>query len=113
MDERPIIIGGIGRSGSTFLQWLLTRHPDIHIYGQIDRLGLDLAHQWYQEALNGSNINLGANKDERRVHYDVAHYAGAEPDELRGAFRHAVRRVITGEPIESTRRWGIKGLSDE
>lgn len=34
-EASPIIISGLGRSGTTWMQWFLSQHPRIHIHGQL------------------------------------------------------------------------------
>lgn len=105
MDD-PIIVTGLGRSGTTWMQWLLSQHPRIHISGQMPQLPFDVFWELYQKLARQGEWAGGSN---RNVGYDIKHYAGSPPDCTRLVVRRLCRDYLTGfDPVK--RRWGLKFL---
>jgi len=106
-DESPIIVTGLGRSGTTWMQWFLSQHPRIHVHGQLPRLPWTTVWNWYaQMAAQGA----WAEWANQQVGYDVSHYAGSSPERCRLIFRRMLGDFLTGMGPPSP-RWGAKILS--
>lgn len=109
--ESPIVIGGLGRCGSTFLQDLLSSHPRVHIHGQfppaqiIDVVGFM---QFQQQLVEAGKWSETANETPI---CDWPHYAGSDEDRTRELFRHFVRVWFCGFPVSTKPLWGLKALS--
>lgn len=105
----PILVSGPGRSGSTFLQFLLSQHPDCEIYGQTGcgRQGADV---WSQLFDLRKTMRLRAawmRRTNDRIGYEVPHYSGSDRergDQLWGQF---VKEYFRGDRPD-TWHWGIK-----
>jgi hypothetical protein len=94
--ECPIIVSGLARSGTTWMQWFLSQHPRIHIHGQTPNLPWGEWWQWYQRlVLQGQ----WAERSNSHHGYEIAHYAGI--------FRRAFRDYMTGNGPQKP-RWGLK-----
>jgi len=102
----PIFVTGMPRSGTTFVQHLLSRHPKIQIFGQ-EPSGLTWG-DWLQTAVNGV-VSANASNDQL-VEYEVPHYATPQsPQEAASRFLDYVRWYLTGGM--SVKRWGAKSLT--
>ncbi|HID75821.1 MAG TPA: hypothetical protein EYP56_07470 [Planctomycetaceae bacterium] len=107
--EMPIVVTGMARSGTTWVQWFLSEHPRIHIHGQEPKLHwADLWH-WYQKLVEHGRWAVRAN---RLQGYGVPHYAGSGPQRCREIFKRLVREYMTGlgPPVEAKPRWGLKWI---
>lgn len=100
----PIFVTGMPRSGTTFLQHLLSQHPRIAIHGQEPR-GVEW--NWWLELLeDGLEVSRTSNAT---LGYDVPHYAGRlDLATTRWEFLQFVRRYLIGR--ETRPRWGVKSL---
>lgn len=105
--EAPIMVSGLGRSGSTWMQWFLSQHPRIHIHGQSPNLPWPSFWQWYQTMVVQGKWAARAN---RNVGYAVAHYAGSDLNRCRKAFKRLVHRYMTGYG-PARPRWGLKWIA--
>lgn len=104
-DEAPIIISGLPRSGTTWMQHYLSRHPRIHIHGQMPKeLPWTMFHEWYQTLVEKAEWSEQANQ---RLDYEVPHYAGCDPDTCTRLFREFVRNYLGGFGPDKP-RWGLK-----
>jgi hypothetical protein len=109
--ESPIVIGGLGRCGSTFLQNLLSSHPLVHIYGQfppaqiIDVVGFM---RFQQRLVEAGKWSEAANETPI---CDWPHYAGSDEKRTRELIRHFVRDWFCGFPVSTKTHWGLKALS--
>lgn len=107
--DAPIIVTGLGRSGTTWMQWFLSQHPRIHIHGQFPNLRFEDILGWFQTL---DEAGRWAEQANRKMGYRVAHYAGSDSARTWNIFRRAFRDFMTGYgPL--TPRWGLKwiGLS--
>jgi FkbM family methyltransferase len=105
-EEAPIFVSGIPRSGTTWMQWFLSRHPAIHIHGQLPNLDWQAGWQWYQHLIECGERAAQSNE---RIDCSLPHYAGSDEERCRRLFREMVRGYLTGF-AKSTRRWGVKSL---
>lgn len=111
-EAGPVIVSGLPRSGTTWMQAYLDRHPEIHIAGQTPKGGGWPEWQaWYQQLRLWGSWAVDNN---RQLDYPAPHYAGSPPDRCREIFREAWRQFICGFGADETgrlpRRWGWKGL---
>jgi len=118
--EDPIIITGTGRSGSTFLQWFLSSHPDIHISGE-ETLPWRAMMQFYEQlskaGKTGGQFNETTRKNDREIFnfkpdwekYRVPHWCGSDEERTNRIFRKMMNEFITGYGKKS-RRWGFKSV---
>jgi len=102
----PIMVSGLGRSGTTWMQWFLSSHPRIHVHGQSPKLPWHRLWGWYRTLVDQGRWAAEAN---RRVGYRCAHYAGSDAARCGELFREMFRRYMTG--YGPTRpRWGLKWI---
>lgn len=102
----PIFVTGMPRSGTTFVQHLLSRHPEIQISGQ-EPSSLTWG-DWLQTAVNGV-VSANASNDQL-VDYEVPHYATPHSSqEAASRFLNYVRWYLTGGA--RVERWGAKSLT--
>lgn len=100
----PIFVTGMPRSGTTFMQHLLSQHPRIAIYGQ-EPANVDWG-QWLSTLTDGLDM---AQESNDQLGQDPVHYGGLLGyDETCHAFLEFTRRYLTGE--SPTPRWGLKSL---
>jgi hypothetical protein len=102
----PIIVTGLGRSGTTWMQHFLSRHPRIHIHGQPP--GFDWSHwwQWYQRLLGGCQFSEIAN---RNAGYKLLHFAGCRAERWTRMFKRLLIDYMC-DLGEKKPRWGMKWL---
>lgn len=107
--EMPILVTGMARSGTTWMQWFLSEHPRIHIHGQEPRLHWADFWEWYQKLVEHGQWAVRSN---RLQGYPVPHYAGSGPQRCREIFKRMLREYVTGlgPPVESKPRWGLKWI---
>lgn len=104
--EAPIMVTGMGRSGSTWMQWFLSQHPRIHVHGQSPNVPWSTLWQWYQTLVVQGQWAARAN---RNVGYAVAHYAASGGQRCRKIFKRLVRGYMTGYGPRKP-RWGVKWI---
>ena len=103
-SRSPIFVTGHPRSGTTFLQHLLSTHPNIEIFGQ-ETADLKWG-EWLRAAVSGVDAAAASNEE---LGYDVPHYAAP-----RGTAAVAKRLLefvewyLTGG--KQVARWGVKSL---
>lgn len=103
-DTAPIFVTGMPRSGTTFLQHLLSQHPQIQIYGQEPSLPWG---EWLKALTAGVEFSLKSNAE---LDYEQPHYAAPEDaDEAARRFLEYIRWYLTGG--HETPRWGVKSLT--
>jgi hypothetical protein len=102
----PIIVTGLGRSGSTWMQWFLSRHPRIQIHGQSPKIPWRTFWTWCRTMVEQGEWAAAAN---RRVGYEIAHYAGSPPERAQDVFRRCFRDFLSGFG-PSKPRWGLKWI---
>lgn len=109
LADAPIIVSGLPRSGTTWMQAYLDRHPAIHIAGQTPKGGGWPEWQaWYQQLRLWGAWAVDNN---RQLDYPAPHYAGSPPDRCREIFREAWRQFVCGFSTDPPPvRWGWKGL---
>lgn len=104
--DAPIFVTGMPRSGTTFLQHLLSRHPQIAIHGQ-EPAGVVWA-SWLQVLLDGL---VAARQSNVALDYAVDHYAGRlDVESTRREFLAFIRHYLVGDDPHP--RWGLKSLRD-
>lgn len=103
--DSPIIVTGMARSGTTWVQWFLSQHPRIHIHGQpparvADGVLWDFYDTLREQACSASlsNADLG---------HPIAHYAGSDPERTCNVMAALIRDWLTGFGPEKP-RWGIR-----
>lgn len=103
--ESPIFVTGVPRSGTTFVQHLLTRHPRITIYGQ------EPANVCWGDWLLTLKVGAdSARQSNRELDYEVPHYAGdGDSGAIDRPFLSFIKWYLTGQP--RTPRWGVKSLT--
>lgn len=105
-SEAPIFVTGMPRSGTTFVQNLLSSHPEIEIHGQEPRFFV--WESWLRAAVEGVDFAADANAGLEDV---CRHYAAPEDaDEVIRRMLQFVRWYLTGG--QESRRWGVKSLAD-
>ena len=92
-SDDPIIVTGTGRSGTTWMQWLLSHHPRIHIHGQLPALPFTVLSEWYEKLVAQGQW---AQESNARLSYEIAHYAGSDKERCRDVFREMFRGYMTG-----------------
>lgn len=105
-SNRPIVITGLGRSGTTWMQTYLSQHARIHIHGQSPNLPWQTLWQWYEALVEQGRWSQWAN---RHTASDVPHYAGSGPSRTRDLFRRMFREYFTGNGPDKP-RWGLKWI---
>ena len=106
MTESPIIIIGPGRTGSTWMQWCLTKHPNIYISGQnpFDWNNFFEFHEYCKEkGIHGINAA-------KHVGYNIHHHTGCSEEKLRKYFAAFIKNYVTGND-DKRKRWGGKFLN--
>ena len=105
-QERPILVTGLGRSGTTWMQSFLSQHRRIHIHGQSPNISWETVWHWYRTLLNQGEWSQWAN---RHTALDVPHYAGSDPDRAHAVFKRMFHDYFTGNGSAAP-RWGLKWL---
>jgi hypothetical protein len=106
-DETPIFVTGPARSGTTWMQWFLSQHPRIQIFGQPPpAVTWERLWEWRELLLDQSRWSLHANA---QVGYSIPHYAGSPPDIAQAAFRRFLRDYLGGFG-NGRPRWGLKWI---
>ncbi|MEO2015157.1 MAG: hypothetical protein ABGZ53_12375, partial [Fuerstiella sp.] len=104
-SDAPVVIGGLGRCGSTFVQDLLSAHSLVHIYGQFPPAKIvDLvAFKEFQDRLVKAGAwSLSANQTPI---CGWPHYAGSDESRTDKLFSRFVRDWLCGFPVSSKPRW--------
>jgi hypothetical protein len=102
----PIFVTGMPRSGTTFVQHLLSQHPRIAIHGQ-EPAGVSWA-SWLQALIEGLQAAPRSNAE---LEYAVPHYAGRlDTQTARREFLEFLRHYFIAD--EPKPRWGLKSLLD-
>jgi hypothetical protein len=104
--EPPILVSGMPRSGTTWIQWLLCQHPRIHVHGQSPNLPWNAWWEWQKTLVRQSAWSVQAN---RHHGYEIAHYAGSDAERSKAVFKRMFRDWLTGHGPEKP-RWGLKWL---
>jgi len=52
--DAPFFASGIPRSGTTWMQWSLCQHPQIHIHGQLPMFDWQAGWRWYRQLVGAS-----------------------------------------------------------
>ena len=102
----PIIVSGLGRSGSTWMQFFLSSHPDVHIHGQSPNIPWSKFWNWSETLRRQAEWAVRSNE---HVGYDPAHYAGSSPDQINDVFRRMFYEYMTGFGPRRP-RWGLKWI---
>ena len=108
--ESPIVVTGLGRSGTTWTQWFLSHHPCVAIAGQtpqVPRRAVQLVIKLLVGDLRQAMAwTERANRD---VGYPVPHYAGCTVQEYRRRTAEFLAGILTGHGPRRA-RWGLKEL---
>lgn len=104
--ESPIMVSGLGRSGSTWMQWFLSHHPDAHIHGQSPNIPWRRFQAWRECLLEQGAWSKASNES---VGYETAHYAGSPPERAEYVFRRMFIDYMTGHGPRRA-RWGLKWI---
>lgn len=104
-DTAPIFVTGIPRSGTTFIQHLLSQHPRIQIHGQ-EPTACSWG-TWLKTLSAGVEFSAQSNHE---LGYQQPHYA-APTDRLEAGrkFLEFMRWYLSGG--QESPRWGAKSLS--
>jgi hypothetical protein len=102
--DAPIIVTGMGRSGTTWMQWCLCQHPRIHVHGQSPGIHWHEFWSWYERLVE---CGKWARKSNRVLGYEVAHYAGSPPGRCRDVFKRMFHDYMAGNGPNKP-RWGLK-----
>ena len=104
--ESPVFVTGMPRSGTTFMQQLLSLHPEITISGQ-EPQGVCWG-EWLQTLLNGVKFTKSSNQvmNDHTQHYACAMDESATTTQ----FLKFIQAYLVGQV--STRRWGLKSLTN-
>lgn len=105
----PIIISGTPRAGTTWMQWFLSQHPNIHIHGQEPQLAWSTLFKWHEEMIQASEWGEKSNKSRDVKSYPIPHYAGSDKNRCDEIFRSMVKDFMCGFAPEKP-RWGVKAL---
>lgn len=108
MTDSPILVSGTPRAGTTWMQWLLSSHPRIHIHGQEPELQITWQNllAWYKQLVCAGVWSAHANQT---VNYRIPHYAGSNPERCRTVFARMAKDFLCGYGPERP-RWGQKCL---
>ncbi|MEO2029537.1 MAG: sulfotransferase [Fuerstiella sp.] len=104
-EDAPIFVTGMPRSGTTFIQHLLSQHPRIQIHGQepADCAWAD----WLNLLLDGVGFAASSNE---QLGYDSQHYAAPnDGHEVAERFLPFMKWYLTGG--QHSPRWGAKSLT--
>lgn len=105
-NSSPLFVTGMPRSGTTFLQHLLSSHPEITICGQEPK-GVCWG-EWLQTLLEGVSFTHQANQETQET---PPHYAcSLNERETASLFLTFLRQYLAGEV--TTPRWGLKSLTN-
>ncbi len=104
--ETPILVTGMPRSGTTWMQWFLSEHPRIHVHGQSPNLPWRDFWAWHGRLVRQSAWSIRANRHDG---YAIAHYAGSDAARTRAVFKRMFRHWLTGHGPDRP-RWGLKWL---
>ncbi len=110
MDNAPILVSGPGRSGTTFMQWFLSSHPNIQIFGQpyipvaywTDVIAKIDAANTEVEKVNTAHPVFSA--------YPHPHHAGGTTGTFEKALAELVASHYTGYGATGKPRWGLKAV---
>jgi hypothetical protein len=102
----PIMVSGLGRSGSTWMQFFLSSHPDVHIHGQSPNIPWNAFWKWRQTLHKQAEWAVQANA---HVGYKTAHYAGSPPEHADNVFRRMFYDFMTNFGPRSA-QWGLKWI---
>ena len=106
-DDAPIMVSGLGRSGTTWMQFLLSVHPRIHIHGQIPNLPWAVTWNWYKTLIRHGDW---AQKSNRCFGYTPNHFTGSDSARCAAIFKRMYRDYMTGFGRRAP-RWGLKALT--
>lgn len=105
--DSPILVSGMPRSGTTWMQTFLSLHPDIHIHGQPPQdFSWENAHNWYLLMCRNAGWAEQSNRD---LNYEIPHYAGTTQEQCAVVFRRMYRDFMCGLGPRK-RQWGLKFL---
>ncbi|MEZ6129155.1 MAG: sulfotransferase [Planctomycetaceae bacterium] len=104
-SDAPIFVTGMPRSGTTFLQHLLSQHPNIVIHGQ-EPAGCAWG-DWLNQLVDGVDF---ATRSNEHLRYASLHYAAPQSAaEVVQRFLPFVKWYLTGG--QGSVRWGVKSLT--
>lgn len=104
--DAPIFVTGMPRSGTTFVQHLLSSHPRICIHGQEPKEAA--WGDWLNKLVEGVAFAKESNQE---LGYEQPHYAGASANvaATESEFLATVFRYMSGGSFSP--RWGLKSLT--
>ena len=103
--EDPIFVTGNARQGTTFIQWLLSLHPNIYIHGQ----ELVPWRTFITFHMHLANAGVEVEKRNKAQQYPIPHWAGSNPVETTEAFKELVYKYFSGQG-QHRKKWGLKHL---
>ncbi len=106
-SESPIIVSGLARSGTTWMQFFLSQHPRIHVHGQTPNVPWSAWWQWYQRLVAQGQWAAESN---RHHGYAIAHYAGSDRERSEAVFKRMLRDYLTRYGPDKP-RWGLKWVN--
>ena len=115
----PIIVSGLPRSGTTWMQWFLSQHPRIHIHGQEPRglnndkqivgMSWNILLDFYEKMIDGSQWAEQSNATPELRNYQIPHYAGTSSLNCKKIFAKMTEDFLCGFAPRKP-RWGVKSL---
>lgn len=100
-ESDPILVCGMPRSGSTWMQHYLCQHPRVHVAGQFPHLPWDRFWAWYEEMVKHGSWACN------HPGYIYPHWAGSSEERCRTIFKRTFCDYITGLNAQKP-RWGGK-----
>jgi hypothetical protein len=108
--DDPVLIGGLPRSGNTWMQFALNRHSHLQIAGNLPARLVPGDFMAFADRLR--RAGRIASEGNANLNYECPHFAGALPGHTNKMFADFVRRWVLAEP-QTKPRWGFKALYGE
>lgn len=109
-SESPILVSGPGRSGTTFMQWFLSSHPKIQIFGQPY---ISLA-EWtaFIAKIDAANAEVASFNETHPIFskYPEPHHAGGTTGTFERYLADLVCILCGAYGNRGKERWGLKAI---